>query len=138
MPHGYGFFTFGWKQAGREIEREEKFNERYMRLCKIQHLANQRFLTPCEDNHDLMKESELIRLSGYVAEMSEWQIAIDESRENARQYHLTKYSTAIRKAVVTALKLCEKYKIGETISIVEYDSREKMIRLNGKDLYFIG
>lgn len=138
MPHGYGFFTFGWKQAEREIEREKKFDERYARLCAIQVLANERFLTPCENSQELMKEAELIRLAGYVSEMSEWQVAIDESRENARQNHLTKYSTAIRKSVVTAMKLCKKYGIGEPIDDVCYDAKEKTIKMNGKDLYCVG
>ena len=62
------------------------------------------------------------------------QFLLDHVTEINEQ-HLKNYAVAVRKVAIGAMKLCQKYGIYSDIQTVTYDSRRKMIMLNGNDHY---
>ncbi|MGB2985183.1 MAG: hypothetical protein WBE26_04815 [Phycisphaerae bacterium] len=167
MPHGYGFWTFGWK-AG---ERLALFNERWQRLTAIHTEVTETLLNPIiaagsagvfGSSLSAQRDSEaLLRL---VTDMCEWCEAISSNlpdttsaafagyagpSDRANGNHLRSYAAAIKNVALKAAKLCRKHRVIATIpmpgggavavadSELAYDAQRKMITVNGSDLYFL-
>jgi hypothetical protein len=65
----------------------------------------------------------------------------DEIKSNiniAKNGDISKYATAIKRFSMKAIKLCKKYGIHSNIVSVEYNAKEKTLKINGKDVYYFG
>ena len=159
MPHGYGFWTFGWK-AG---ERLALFNERWCRLVAIQAEVTESLLVPLSTTSLSQRDSEtFVRL---VTDLTEWSESIGSNlpdttsaafagyagpSDRANGNHLRSYAAAIKNVVLKSAELCRKYRLLATIpkpdggavavdnSEFAYDAQRKMITVDGNDLYFLG
>ena len=67
--------------------------------------------------------------------MDDWRDEINSHINDARQNHLSRYATAIKKVAMKSMKLCQKYQVYSDIDSVEYVASEKAIYLNGKKHY---
>jgi len=138
MPHGYGFFTFGWKQAERDAARLGRFNERWQRLTKTHASIIDDFVTPLDSVIDRMTALEHARLVDCTSAMWDWYHTINNSVNDARPNHLSHYATSIKKTAMKALSLCKKYDVRDDIASHAYDAARKMIVLNGQDRFYLG
>lgn len=138
MVRGYRWYTFGFIQAEREAARVGRFNERWQRLLQIEDFVQTDFVSPLDDVMDRMTVNEYSKLCDYVVEMTNWSTAINDAINDARQQHLSRYATAIKRTTLKALGLCKKYKVYDDIETYEYVAQRKVIVLNGRDLYFLG
>ena len=138
MPHGYGYFTFGFNQAEREADRIRKFNERWKRLTTIHEYLLNDFVRPLDSASERLTVSEYSKFVEYLEEVSSWNNAISSSIDDANQNHLTRYSTSIRKLAMKAIRLCQKYDVYGDIEAIEYVAKQKTIVFNGEALYYIG
>lgn len=134
---GWGQIIKLLNQANREDARVERFNEKWQRLNQIVDYVNGDFIGPLDRVADQMTEKELQKLQEYIADMSDWHHSINAHINEARQNHLSRYATAIKKTALKAMKLCQKYDVYTDIASVEYDGQRKMVLLNGVDQYYI-
>ena len=121
--------------AHREKASIEYFNLRWQQLTDIHQLVVKDFLQPLEPFSGDLTYNEYAKLNEYVKDMDEWRSVINTNINNARQNHLSRYATAIKKAAMKSIKLCKKYGVYSDIHSVEYDGSKKMLMLNGKDHY---
>ena len=119
----------------RENDRIEYFNLRWHKLRDIHDLVVKDFLQPLEPFLGELTYNEYTKFNEYVEDMDEWRSVINENINNARQNHLSRYATSIKKAAMKSIKLCKKYGVYSDIHSVEYDGSRKMLMLNGKDRY---
>jgi len=126
---------YGAMKQEQSNDAIESFNTRWQRLCEIQDDLEERFVDVllAEVSDD---ESELLDLC--VDKALSWQQDINERLDIAEDKHLTEYASHLQKTALTALKLCKKYKVYNDIKSFCYDANERMIKLNDKDLYFLG
>ena len=136
-PHTrYGFWTFGWIEAERQIARAHAFNERWEQLIKIRELIYDDFVVPALSNP--LTPTENAKLCEYGTDMAEWQALINNDIETANQHDLNKFATSIKKTALKAIKLCIKYKNYDNLTSVNYNAQTKTIQINGKDYYYLG
>ncbi len=159
MPHGYGFWTFGWK-AG---ERLALFNERWRRLVAIQVEITESLLVPLGSTSFAQRDCEIFaRLVNDLAERSDYIgsnlpdttsaafAGYAGPNDRANGNHLRSYATAIKNVVLKSAELCRKYRplaslpkpdggaVAVDKSEFAYDAQRKMITVDGNDLYFLG
>ena len=90
----------------RQAGAIDNFNERWNRLVKIHNLVLSEWVTG-----ELSRQSsnnELIKLKKYIVEAKEWNTAIDGNIDDAKQSHLSKYSTQLKNMALTSMKLNKK------------------------------
>ena len=66
-------------------------------------LGQGKLLAPLYAACDRLTPSDYARLLGYASEMDAWFDAVTGSIDDARQNHLSRYATAIKKATLKAL-----------------------------------
>lgn len=116
----------------------QRFNERWERLGKIQNIVSDDYIDTLQPVINSITEKEWERLTNYIDDMKDWELAISNDIEIASYSHLSKLATRLKKVALTAIKLCKKYKVYGDIHTVSYDAKEKMIILNGQDFFFFG
>ena len=82
MPHGYGFWTFGWIEA----ERIARFNERWHRLTAVHEEVAEALLVPVDSICLPHRESE--QILRHATDMGEWHAAIGSNINDANGNHL--------------------------------------------------
>ena len=126
----------GVQEAVKENARIQRFHEFRGQVGTVHTLVMQDFALPLLQQasarmtaKELQKLNELANNANYHG-----QFLLDHVAE-VNEQHLKNYAVAVRKAAIAAMKLCQKYCIYSDIQYVTYDSRRKMIMLNGNDHY---
>lgn len=128
----------GYRAAERERIAVERFNKRWKRLNNILRKTSNEYGNPLESVFDQMTERER---DNYLAFVDEVLYMGDEIKSNiniAKNSDISKYATAIKRFSMKAIKLCKKYGIHSNIVSVEYNAKEKTLKINGKDVYYFG
>lgn len=118
-----------------EKARMEYFNLRWQILWDIHQSVVKDFLQPLEPLWNKMSRNEYLKLNGYIQDMNDWRDEINRHINNATQSHLSRYATAIKKAAMQSMQLCQKYGVYPDIQSIEYVASEKTLYLNGKKYY---
>ena len=63
---------------------------------------------------------------------------INETIDTATNRDLGRYATSIKNVALVTLGLCKKYRVFNDVDTYGYDSRKKMIQINGEDFYYLG
>lgn len=126
----------GAQQFARESAHVERFNQRRAQLGNVHALATQDFGIPLlQGASDRMTPKELQKIEELANNANyQGQFLMDHVGE-ANERHLNDYAIAIKRLVIVAMKLCQKYNVYSDIYSVTYDGKRKMIMLNGKDQY---
>lgn len=138
MAHGYGIWSFAWRDMERERARAIRFNDRWHDLVAIHDHINKTFFGPLSDIEQLLTPSESAKLIELMTNATEWIKAINANINHARQNNLTRLATSLKLLALKSINTCKKYGVYSDIETVEYSPQRKMIVVNGNDLYFLG
>ncbi len=126
----------GVQEAAKENARIQRFDQSRGQVGTVHTLVTCDFALPLHQKasdrmtaKEVQKINELANNANYHG-----QFLLDHVAE-VNEQHLKNYAVAVRKLAIVAMKLCQKYCIYSDIQSVTYDSRRKMIMLNGNDHY---
>jgi len=133
-------FMGAWRKAQADVRRAERinasvaaFNARWQKLNAIRGDIVERFVKPLIEQP--LTANELQQLNHDLEEVNGWGTAIAENINSATPGHLSRYATCIKRLVLRSLKLCQKYNVYANITSVEFTTYNKMVVLNGENLY---
>jgi hypothetical protein len=135
---GIRFLKGYYRAAERERIAAKRFNTRWERLNNILRKTANEYGNPLESVFDQMTEIERDNYLALVDEVLYLGKDIKSNINIARNRDLSKYATAIKRFSMKAIKLCKKYETHLNIVSVEYNAKQKILKLNGKDLYYFG
>jgi len=131
-------FVRGLRRARKDKARIENFNSRWEHLTEIHRLTTKDFIEPLEPYASNMKSTEYLKFQELINDMNEWYNEINSNINQAKQSHLSRYATSIKKVAIRSIKLCKKYKVYPDIESVNYVASEKALYLNGNKHYTFG
>jgi len=113
----------------------ERFNERWKRLGRIQNMIAEDFVDEIIED---LEGREAVKLSSLIDDMQSWNREIDRNIDLAKNADLSKYATRIKKVGLFAIGLCKNHGKYTDIEDFFYDTKEKMMYINGEAFYYLG
>jgi hypothetical protein len=129
-----------WRKAqadARQLDRANAsvavFNARWQKLNGIRGDVTERFVKPLV--HRTLSAGDGQRLNLDLQEVDGWANAIANNINAAKAAHLSRYATCLKRLALRSIKLCKKYNVYSNITSVTFLTYNKMLVLNGQNLY---
>ncbi len=124
--------------ADRKLVEKKQLNERWNRLNDILIKMSDEFGPQLRSVFNQLTKGERKKYLALRDEVLSLKIKIGSNINFAKKSDISIYATVIRRLSMKIINLCKKYGVASDVVSVEYDSKIKMIKINGEDRYYIG
>ena len=123
---------------GRQNNKLEILLRRMDRIEQTHNTIINNFIVLLLNDKPVITPSEYQRLIFLRKEAESWRSTIRSDKKYVMQGNITIYTTKVKNLAMKTLTLCQKYKLGNGINSVKYDTKSKMLLINNKGVSYFG